>query len=126
MRAGVTKAATVRAKTSIEPAATPGSLSGKVTRTKVWTRLAPRPRAASSSDGSIASITPTSERTATGKAKRTRPMVIPVWGTGAPAFPPRWPGVRWSGLRRLYPPVGQRLDPMRDGGVSSRHPRGQA
>jgi hypothetical protein len=44
-------------KTSMQPVAMPGSESGKVTRRKVRRRFAPRSCAASSSAGSIFSMT---------------------------------------------------------------------
>ncbi len=75
---GVAKALTLRTKTSSEPAATPGRLSGRITSRKTCHELPPRLRTESSRSGSICWMTPDRVRTMNGISTSVSAMTVPV------------------------------------------------
>ena len=77
MSAGTTYELMAMANTSNEPASTPGMLSGNVMLQKVFQRVPPRLRAASSSTGSILRMMPMSDSTMNGSDSCTSPTTVP-------------------------------------------------
>ena len=89
--AGVTNALMVKQNTSKDPAPIPGSDNGSVTRRATRPGGAPRLSAASSSNGSMRSITPTRLRIMRGNPICTSPTVtenrLPLSGRGCAITP---------------------------------------